>query len=387
MIARMTTRRALEKPTPRINPGGDKVYISRWRDKTGKRRVGYPPDIKGTYKLRRDAQEAIRLCHERDEEGPARMETVGGYAALWLKMHPRGDVTNRTNQYRINAVLDVAIEGAPLSEWPFEQLRRRHANLLIDHLLREDGRAHTGVVNILAVLSAMAEDAIDDEVAVANAFKGVKVRKNDPRIQKASKPVRVFDWEQLHGFARACARAEGGPRDLQEWRPVYAEAMIRTLTDCGLRAGELLALERRDLDVKASTLRVERTTSHGRILQGTKHDHDEIGAGRTVPVPADLLALLQALPPRIGWLFPSPKGRLWLYSTWWAQVWKPGRDVTGMDIRPHEARHSWISLLRGAGVDPADLAKAAGHTEATATARYSHALGRSDDAIRRAVGQ
>jgi integrase len=165
--------------------------------------------------------------------------------------------------------------------------------------------------------------------------------------------------------------------------------MVRTLSDCGLRAGELLALERRDLDVKASALRVERTVALGEVLDGTKVDHGEQDAGRTIPVPPGLLALLTALPRRIDTplLFPSPKGRTWLYQTWWAQVWVPGREASGMDPRPHELRHSWISLLRAAGVDHADLADAAGHSEATATARYSHGLGKSFDDIRKAVGE
>lgn len=378
-----------EKPLKRKNPGGKTVWVARWRDKTGKRRYGWPPDIKGTYDLRKEAQAAIDACHERDAQGPERPGTFGAYADAWQKLHPRAKITDRTNRSRLNAVLDVQIEGAALKDWPFDQLRRRHANLLVDHLLREDGRAHTGAVNILRTLSAMAEDAIDDEVTIANPFKGVKVRKNDPRIEKQSRPVRVFEWQEMHAFAVACARGEGGSDALKAWRPVYAEAMIRALSDLGLRAGELLALERRDLDVRRGMLRVERTVSLGEVLEGTKTDHSEEGAGRWVPVPSALMAMLRGLPARIDTplLFPSPSGGVWLYQSWWAQVWKPGREVAGLDVRPHELRHSWISLQRAAGVDPADLAEAAGHTLETATARYTHALQRSFEAMRDAVGE
>ncbi|MDQ3758529.1 MAG: tyrosine-type recombinase/integrase [Actinomycetota bacterium] len=58
-----------------------------------------------------------------------------------------------------------------------------------------------------------------------------------------------------------------------------------------------------------------------------------------------------------------------------------------MTIRPHEMRHSWITHLRAAGVNDADLAEMAGHTVETMLGRYSHALGRSFDAARRAVGE
>lgn len=386
MIARMTRR---ETPTRRANG----TWLARWTDRQGKRRYGWmkPHGIPGTYKLKREAQAAIDRCHEIDNEGAARPDTVGAYAATWLKNHPRSKVTNKTNTYRLNAVLGVELEGSPLRDWPFDQLRRRHVNLLIGHLLGE-GRARTGVVNVLGVLSAMAENAIDDEVAVANPFKGVKVRANDPRIQRGRTPVRVFEWSQMHAFARACARGEGGSRALREWRLVYAEPMIRCLSDLGLRAGELLALERGDLDLKEGTLRVENVVALGEVLEGTKTDHGQEDAGRTVPVPPALCGMLAAMllrarPDGSGLLFPNPHGGVWNYQSWWAQVWEPGRAVAGMDIRPHEMRHSWVSLIRAAGVDAADAADAAGHTEQTATARYSHSLGRSFEAIRKAVGE
>lgn len=386
MMAAMSTRN--ERPVKRRNPSGETVWLARWTDQRGKRRYGFPPDIKGTHKLKRDAQQAILACYELDAKGPVRPDTVGGYFETWLRDHPRSRVTNRTNTYRVEAVLDVAVEGVALRDWPFDRLRRRHANLLVDVLLRE-GRARTGVVNILGVLRAMAEDAIDDEVAVANPFRGVKVRANDPRIARPQRLVRVFSWQEMHAFARACADAEGGGRGIDGWRRVYAEPMVRVLSDCGLRVGELLPLERGDLSFSEGTLEVRRSLALGEVLEGTKTDHGELGAGRVVPVPPDLLGMLDGMPRWAGTplLFPTPQGRVWAYQKWWRLVWCGGREVSGLDIRPHEMRHSHISLLRAAGIDPADLADVSGHTVETATARYTHGVGRSFEAIRRAVGE
>jgi integrase len=44
-----------------------------------------------------------------------------------------------------------------------------------------------------------------------------------------------------------------------------------------------------------------------------------------------------------------------------------------MDCRPHEFRHSWITHLRAAGVNDANLADMAGHTVAMMHAKYAHA--------------
>jgi integrase len=133
-------------------------------------------------------------------------------------------------------------------------------------------------------------------------------------------------------------------------------------------------------------------------MHGTKTDHGKDSAGRVVPVPPGLLALLAGMPKRIDatitrggarerLLFPGPRGGLWDYPHWHRSVWAAGREVTGSDIRPHEMRHSFVSLMRAAGVDPADLADVAGHSVQTATATYTHAMNRSFDDMRKAVGE
>lgn len=396
--------RRRETPLKRKNPSGEIAWVARWTDQTGKRRYGFPPDIAGTYRLKREAQDAIDACYEREAKGPARPDTFGTYAATWTTVHPRSKRTNRTNDCRIRAVLDIELDNAPLKDWPYDRLKRKQANLLVDYMLREQGRAYTGVGNIIGTLRAMSEDAIDDEVIDANPFAGVKVRANDPRIRKQRRKVRVWSWQQMHDFARACVHGSKGGDEIAAWRRQYAEPMVRALTDLGLRVGEVLPLYMGDLNLKDGLLEVRWTESIGEVLPGTKTDHGEVDAGRVVPVPPGLCEMLRVMladrPPALvppgedrakrlrpeALLFPSPRGRMWDYADWWRDVWVPGREVAGIDIRPHECRHSYVSLMRAAGLDPADLAAMAGHTVETATKTYTHALGRSFDAARKAVG-
>lgn len=410
MIAAMRRR---ETPLKRISKTTGKTsWIARWTDKAGERHYGWKPDIPGTWPTKREAQAAIDACYERESAGPVRYETVGGYFTTWTQRHPRMERTNKTNEIRIRAVLDVKLEGTALRDWPFAMLRRRHVTALVDHLLREQGRAYTGAQNVLRSLSAMAEDAVTDEVAVANPFLRVRVSANDPRVQKATVPVRVFSWQEMHAFAAAAGSAQTGPNlertpvwlrehvagmsaEMLAWRHVYGTPMVRVLSDCGLRIGELLALRREDLDLQAGTLRVAQTTWDGQIFAGTKSDrmrHASGELGRTVPIPPELGAmlakmLLAAPHHESGFLFPSPQGRLWLEASWRKCVWAPARRVTGSDARPHEYRHSFVTHMRAAGVDDADLAEITGHTVLTMVTRYAHSLGRSFDVVREAVGQ
>ena len=49
-------------------------------------------------------------------------------------------------------------------------------------------------------------------------------------------------------------------------------------------------------------------------------------------------------------------------------------------------RHSYVTHLRAARIDDADLAEIAGHTVQTMIGHYAHALGRSFDQVREVIG-
>jgi integrase len=215
----------------------------------------------------------------------------------------------------------------------------------------------------------MAEDAITDEVCDLNPFKGIRICANDPRAQKKRRPIRVFSFDEMHGFAKAARRYE---------------ALVRTFTDTGMRLGEVLPLRREDFD--GETLQVRRTAHEGVILEGTKTDHGEENAGRVVPVPATLAWMLEAQinlnGPDCELLFPTPRGRLWRERTFYRDVWKPSQEASGLDIRPHECRHSYVTQLRAARTNDADPAEIVGHRVETMLARYTHATGGSFKSVR-----
>jgi hypothetical protein len=203
-----------ESPTKRRNPSGEVVWVARYTGRDGKRRVAKPSwnRGKGTFARKGKAQRAIDEAYEI----ATTPDTVGEYFATWIERHPRSERTNATYEHRVSRVTDVEIEGTALKDWAMHELRRRHTLALVDHMLTNEGRATTGAVGILRSLSAMAEDAITDEVCDLNPFKGIRVRANDPRAKKKRRPIRVFSFEEMHDFAKAAGRYE---------------ALVRTFTD------------------------------------------------------------------------------------------------------------------------------------------------------------
>lgn len=355
------------RPRKRTLRNGGTVWVARYKDHRGRVKLARPAwnGGSGTFERKRDAQRAIdeAIQHPLAE----RTSTVGDYLDLWLDTHPRSERTDRTNAGRIRNVLEVDLEGLPLEDWDMRDLRRRHAGELVARMLADQRRSPGGARNILRALSAMTEDAITDELCEFNPWIGVKVRDDDRRATKHGRPPRVWSFDEMHAFAAAAGRSE---------------AMIRTLSDCGLRVGELFALHRANLE--DGVLRVAGTAWEGRIVETSREKNHQ----RAVPVPPGLQSLLRDMPVRIDspLLFPTPHGKLFRYSNWHRRVWQPAIEGAGIDPTPHEFRHSWVTHLRASGVDPADLADVAGHSVQTATSRYTHPLRRSFEQIRSVVG-
>jgi len=205
-------------------------------------------------------------------------------------------------------------------------------------------------------------------------------RSTSPRRHR--KVVPVYSFGQMHAFAAAA----GGD-----------EAMVRVLSDCGLRLGELLGLERRDFD--GQVLEVRGSAHDGVFIAG---DQPTKRHGRTVPVSAALARLLAALPARIDtpllFRHAGTGGELAAAGVeqgplWQGRGWGEGcgrRQAAALpDMQaatPHSFRHSSETQLHAAGIDPADLPAMAGHSIRTMQAHYVHALNVSLEAARRAVG-
>jgi integrase len=369
------TRR--ESPMRRINPSGRTVWIARATGPDGRKSRG-TYTRRGPCKTPRDdgdccAQHRIDWFYGTLAGTAPWTITVGDYLETWLDHHPRPERTAESYLSKARSVMDVPVRGVPFRDLELDGLRRSHVLTVLDHMLRVQGRAARGASSVLAVLSAMAEDAIGDDVAGANPFKGVAVRRTDPRVRKAPRAIRRLDWSEMHRIA-----ALSGPH----------EPMLRVLSDCGLRLGEMLGLTRADW--RRDVLVVEQVAWNGRLVRGTKTTHGSSSAelGRVVPVPPALQEMLRAMPKRIDspMLFPSPRGGVWHAQNFRRRVWDPAVALAGVACTPHDFRHSWVSNLRAAGVDPADLADAAGHTVLTATAHYTHGVGASFETIRGAVG-
>lgn len=73
------------------------------------------------------------------------------------------------------------------------------------------------------------------------------------------------------------------------------------------------------------------------------------------------------------YLLSTPEGKHFAYRNYYDSYWTPLIEQMGMDHRPHDTRHTCISLLTVAGVQDKIIKKIVGHKGQTVTeVVYTH---------------
>jgi integrase len=174
----------------------------------------------------------------------------------------------------------------------------------------------------------------------------------------------------------------------------YLESQIRCLLDAartdklealyvlaittGMRQGELLGLQWRDIDLNAGTLRVNRSVCEGVISP------PKTSAGRR-PIRLSRLAIAALRQHRtraakrriVEWVFPNANGGPIGHQNLHNRSWKPLLRRAGLphSMRFHDLRHSCISFLLARGVPVKVVSEMAGPADVSITLSvYGHVL-------------
>jgi len=147
----------------------------------------------------------------------------------------------------------------------------------------------------------------------------------------------------------------------------------------GLRLSEMAGLRRSRVDTLRGTVRVAEQAVE---VRGHMHfGPPKTRAGRrTVPLPRQVTAeLVEHLarysePEDDGLVFPGPGGGPLRAGSWRQRFWRPAVVEAGLaPLRPHDLRHSAVSLWAASGATPNEVAARAGHTSVSVVLdRYRH---------------
>src|SRR6266511_319283 len=176
--------------------------------------------------------------------------------------------------------------------------------------------------------------------------------------QRRRKEMRPFEsWAEVESVAARLGRVYG--------------PMIVFAAATGLRPGEWIALERRDVDRGARVVHVRRSFSYGRLKRAKTE-----ASLRTVPLQEIALEELDRLPPRLETplLFPSPRGGYLDLHNFRARAWKRAQFAAGIDPprRIYDLRHTFATFALRAGISTFDLCRYMGTSLTMIDRHYGH---------------
>ena len=195
-----------------------------------------------------------------------------------------------------------------------------------------------------------------------------------PKLEKRlPRPLSIDDCAQLVTAERPTSRRpapEGGTRARSDqWLALRDRAMVELLYGTGIRVGELVALDVRDLELRAREVRVMGKGNKERIVPIPERAREALSAWLAVRRHAGVLRepLFISLRPR------RESGPRRLAAREARRVLaERGR---GADLRehvhPHRLRHSYATHLLDMGADLREIQELLGHASLSTTQKYT----------------
>jgi len=147
--------------------------------------------------------------------------------------------------------------------------------------------------------------------------------------------------------------------------------MVLFAAATGMRPGEWVALEHRDIDRDGQVAYVRRSFSKGR-LRCTKTD----ASVRAVPLQARALDALDQLPSAGGGdlLFPAPHGGYLDLHNFRNRNWKPAQQAAAISPfrRIYDLRHTFATFALRAGISTFELSRYMGASLTMIDRHYGH---------------
>ena len=288
------------------------------------------------------------------------------YAALNLKS------TTFSRQKQLTKRVYKEIGHIRLDNLTAREIQKFINSLAQDGVNENTGKAlsHKTMVHYLSFISTIIDYAIKMDMLTDNPCRRVTVPKG------SKKDRRILTIEQTEEFIRLLNEAP------QKYRVFF---MLDIYS--GMRRGELLGLEWKDIDFDEGIIRIQRTSnytkSRGIYTDTTKTE----GSERWIKVPEEIVELLKTYR-TVQDIDKSNLANQWidtdrLFTQWngwpmspqtpydWLRKFCKKHDFPFYGV--HQFRHLHTSLLIGAGVDPTTVSGILGHSQVSTTMNlYSH---------------
>lgn len=287
----------------------------------------------GCYKTRDQAIKALAEYNANPYDIEAQKITFSEVYEKWSEEKFSKISKSNENGYKAS----YAICG-DLYDMRFSDIRKAHLQNVIDTC----GKNYPTLRKLRVLFNqlfeyAMANDIIDKDYSdfvdiVKNTSESTKEPFNKDEIQKL--------WDNIDRM------------------PAIDTALIMIYT--GMRIGELLELENKNIDLEERTMRGGLKT--------------EAGKNRVIPINKKILPLIQArMNPKNKYLISTAEGKQVNYYTYMDVQWGRMMEQLEMSHKPHECRHTFATLMDNADANKLCIKRIMGHASKDITDKvYTH---------------
>lgn len=327
-------------------------YVGEYTDANSKRRY-----ISG--KNKPDVKAKLKAALKNTDEGitsQTRTMTVGTYMDQWLESVRDTIRAGSFKPYEAITRLHIKPE---LGKLKLDKLNALQLQTLYRRKL-DQGLSPRRVQYIHVTIKKALKDAVKLQLLSKNAADAVK----PPRLIK--REIVPLIQNQMRTL-------------LDTVRGDKLEALYVLACTTGMRQGELIGLQWRDVDLEVGTLRVNRSV-YDDAISPPKTD----ASRRTIRLSKLAIAALKAHRINVArdgriseWVFSTSVGTPLSCHNLHNRSWKPLLQKAGLphSTRFHDLRHSCISLLLSKGVPIKVVSEMAGHSDVSTTLSvYGHVL-------------
>ena len=341
---------------PKQKSGLYRTKVTVGHDSGGKPIVKY---ISGkTKKELEEARQEVLKHYTLDAAAAQRDVLFGDYAQEWYDIYKKPLIAV-SSQSGYNAAL-----GQLIPYFENRQLRSITAAELQLYMNKLNGKSKTTIAYHNAIIKNVFESAYANGIIDRDPARGLK----KPSAEKKSRRA-LTDAETSAVLSVGKKHPEG--------------LLLLLLYYTGLRRGEALGLQWKDIDFLKKQLSVKRDVD---FITGTIGTVKTKSSLRTVPIPDELITELNSVR-GVGetYVIQSPQSHSYLsirtFNRRWDRLMKALRDEDpsieseeGMSIlTPHYFRHNYASVLYNANVDILAAQKFLGHSDIKTTLQiYAH---------------
>ncbi len=257
----------------------------------------------------------------------------------------------------LNRSASILKRGVDADNYPWEQLNFA-AVAKVRAALLDDGYAVSSVNMALSALRGVAQTAFNMNFMNAEALARIRsVKRVSGDIQRKG---RALDKQEIRALVQA---AKQHPQPVRRCRDT---AIVLTLCGTGLRAGELVKLERRDYDNDILTVRQGKGRKYREI-----HVADAVDKAIRAWLKVSANGADSALFKRIQ--RNGKAANQALTTTGLTGILMELQHTSGIvRFTPHDMRRTFITRLLEQGVDINTVRQLAGHSDISTTTRYDY---------------